>query len=149
MKLNITIGGQAKNGYFNIDPTAKDDEAEKTAIPLDQLDKVVDDSECTEIILENILQYIKQQHIGPLFNNIIKKIRHRGKLILIFDDINVILKHFLRGAINLQELNDILYNAKQSTHTISSIEGVIKGFNLSILSKELNQTKAIIIAQRN
>lgn len=148
MKLNITVGGQAKVGYFNIDPTANPNQSDKLALPLDQLDRVAEDSECTEIIIENVLQYIQYRSVPIFLNSIVKKMRHGCRLIIIFDDINVILKHFFRTEFTLEELNDIIYNGKQSTHSISSMEDILKSLNLNIESKEINQTKGIIIAKR-
>ena len=80
MKIRITVGEKQKlNGYTNIDPITKFDDI---AIDIRNLDELVSDAECTEIISEGVIDFLNRGDFVIAINNWVKKMRHGGKIIV-------------------------------------------------------------------
>ena len=152
MKLNITVGGISKSGYFNIDPTANDNEADKHNMQINELDKVADDAECTEIILDNILNYFLLQNLNNIMPLICKKLRHGGKLIVNFIDASIVSKMFVNNLISLETFNNLIFGQDQinrrNAYNIKFIQDILTGLGLEIESISYDNTEASITAKR-
>lgn len=146
MRLNITVGGFSHAGYTTIDPVFNT--ADRLNIQLNQLDNVVEDSECTDIILDNILHYIKLEQIETLLSHVIRKLRHNGELVINFNDINLLSQKIFRCSIEPEQYNEVLFNGKQSVFTLQYLEEILKNNNLEITSKEFVSFKGTLKARR-
>src|ERR1044072_4853402 len=86
MKINLLYNSNnLLSGFINIDPLASPEEiksGKKIVSFLDNLDGVVEDSECTAILAEDILCYIPAKDVGGAIDNWIRKLRHKGTLII-------------------------------------------------------------------
>jgi len=101
MKLNIAFNKEL-SGYTNIDIS-------KQPIDLGNLDSVCGPSECTEIILDKVLNYIPFRNIGKALEHICSKMRLRGRMIIIFHDVSSIIRKYFIAEINEEELNLALF----------------------------------------
>jgi hypothetical protein len=64
MKLRITVGSEQKiNGYINIDPVSQFDDLQAD---LRNLDLVADDAECSEILAEEVIDFVHREEVYPL-----------------------------------------------------------------------------------
>ena len=91
MKINITVGSSHFiNGYLNIDPITGQDGGEAQAIKADirNLDDLVMDSECHEIIAEDVLDFLEKEDAKIALSNWARKLRHKGMIIVGGTDIH-------------------------------------------------------------
>ena len=151
MRLNITVGGEAKNGYFNIDPIAEKDDNIKLAIPMHDLGKAVEDAECTEIIVENSICYLPHDHIVNVVAHWVSKLRHKGTLIITDFDIREVVKRYLAGSINLEQFNEIAFgrgHTKKNGIDMNLITKILQHLNMQIVSKKIDYSRFTIVARR-
>jgi hypothetical protein len=151
MRLNITVGGEPKNGYYNIDPLASDNDGVKVAVPMHELGKVVEDAECTEIIVEDSICYLPHDHVPSILSHWISKLRHRGSLIITDFDAREVVKRYMAGTISLTQFNEIMYGrgtTKKNGLDINLLTTYLKNFNMQIVSKKLDNYRYTVIARR-
>ena len=101
MKIRITVGSEEKlNGYTNIDPISHFDGLNAD---LRNLDEIASDAECSEILADEVIDFIRQEEVYPILDHWIRKLRHKGNIFISFYDTRQIAKAFFRGKINLDE----------------------------------------------
>ena len=95
MKLRITVGAEDKlNGYTNVDPVSQFDGLNAD---LRNLDAIVSDAECSEILADEVIDFIRQEEVYPILDHWINKLRHNGNIFVSFYDTRQIAKAFFRG----------------------------------------------------
>jgi len=153
MKVRITVGAEEKlNGYINLDPISKFDSLDTD---LRNLDGIVEDAECSEIIAEEVIDFVGRQEVYPILDHWISKLRHDGKIFLSFYDTRQIAKAFFRGKINLDEFNMIVHGTfsaswdiRLSHTTVEELSTFLESRGLVITKKTLDGLKATIGAIR-
>ena len=158
MKINITIGSSHFiNGYLNIDPITGQDVEGAEAIRADvrNLDNLAMDSECKEIIAEDILDYLEKEDARAALSNWVSKLRHGGKIIVGGTDIYEACKQFYHRVIPLDEFNRIIHGTlenpwevKLSHSTLFELETELKRLGIKILKKRINGLNMIIEGER-
>ena len=82
MKLNLLWGtGHPLSGYTNIDPHSYNKEGIVNG-DITKLDEFVEDSEATEILATNIIDYLPYYIVGSTISAWVKKLRRGGKIII-------------------------------------------------------------------
>ena len=158
MKVNITVGSSGHiNGYLNIDPITGSDDQEGDAVKCDvrNLDGLVMDSQCHEIIAENVLDYLTVTDATAALSNWTKKLRHKGRIIVGGTDAYEASKQFSQGVISLSQYNYIVHGSmgspwevKLSHNTVSSLESSLKFLGIKILKKRINGLNMVIEGER-
>jgi hypothetical protein len=146
MKLNITIQPYELSGYKNISPLTGSN----------VLDLPVEQAECTEIIAEDIIDYILYDKIQEVVSGYVSKLRHGGRIILGGTDVFEVSKQCLTQATPVQKINTILYGDgnpsgwgfKRSCTTIIHITSILSQLGLKITKQRLEETKFIVEAYR-
>jgi len=153
MKIRITVGEKEKlNGYVNIDPIAKFDD-----LPSDirNLDKIASDAECTEIISEDVIDFLEKKESLAVLSHWIKKIRRGGKIIVTSVDAYEAAKSFYRKNIDISTFNTVIHgnfsqpwDVRLSHTTIEELSDHLKSHGLTVTKKRINGVKLIVEAER-
>ena len=78
MKIRITVGAEEKlNGYINVDPVSRFDDLESD---VRNLDSIAEDAECSEVLAEEVIDFIRREEVYPILDHWISKLRHGGKM---------------------------------------------------------------------
>jgi hypothetical protein len=146
-KFRLAVDNQEISGFTLISPF-------KGHNPI-QLNEYIDDGEASEIILENILEYIPSEQILNFFKSLSAKLSHGGTCTIISKDIIILAEAFTRGEISIIDFNKILFGNKThawdfriSTITLADINDICKSLGLSILERKITGYDFIIKVQR-
>jgi len=153
MKIRITVGEQEKlNGYLNIDPITKFD---GLAVDIRNLDEVVSDAECTEIISEDVIDFLEKEESMISLSHWIKKLRHGGKIIVTSVDAREVSRSFYRKEIDIEIFNKAVHgnfsepwDVRLSHSTLEELSRFFESQNLKVTKKRINGIKLIVEAQR-
>tara|TARA_R110002110_G_scaffold37253_6_gene123268 strand:- start:6978 stop:7442 length:465 start_codon:yes stop_codon:yes gene_type:complete len=153
MKIRITVGEKQKlNGYTNIDPITKFDDI---AIDIRNLDELVSDAECTEIISEGVIDFLNRGDFVIAINNWVKKMRHGGKIIVTSIDALEVAKAFSRKEIDIEVFNQAIHGNLSSgwdvllSHTtLEELSSILEKLGLTVTKKRINGIKLIVEAER-
>ena len=153
MKVRITVGEQEKlNGYTNVDPITKFD---GISIDVRNLDGLVSDAECTEIVSEGVIDYLDRKDFVLAISNWVKKMRHGGKIVVTSIDALEVAKGFLKRKIDIEVFNKAIHGGFSSpwdvflSHTtIEELSSILEGLGLIITKKRTNGIKLIVEAKR-
>jgi len=153
MKIRITVGAKEKlNGYLNVDPISKFDDL---SVDIRNLDDVVSDAECTEIISEGVIDFLSREDFVLSINNWVKKMRHGGKIIIISIDALETAKSLFRNKINIETFNNLIHGGFSagwdvflSHTTLEELSGLLESLGLTITKKRINGLNLIVEAKR-
>lgn len=146
MRLNFSVRNEF-NGYKNINPLSTD-------VDFSNFDTICEPSECTEIILDDFLSYIKIVNFGKFLQQIVSRLRHKGILIIVFYDLEELSKLVFKNELNIAAYNEILFGrendkiTKSSIYNIDTINHSLTELGLNVLTMEIDGAEVIIKAQR-
>jgi DNA-binding Xre family transcriptional regulator len=142
MKLHIHLNHQELSGFNNINVGTEN-------INLGNLDSICCAAECTDIIIKDILRFIGYEQLPLVINHLASRLRHGGKLTLIFPDINSILRSYNNGEISEKDLNLVLFNnGTRSCFSYNYIKKILQAIPLNILKINITTEQVIIISER-
>lgn len=152
MKIYITTTQPGLNGYITINPTG----LENTVVAnIHNLDQQCDDAECTEILADDILDYIHGSQLVNTLKNWVSKLRHGGRLIVGGTDLIETAKNIVTGDLSLVDANRTLYGDssmmfrnKVAQYTIKEVKDMLKECGLTIIKKRTQGIKFIVEAER-
>ena len=153
MKIRITVGETEKlNGYINIDPITKFDEI---AIDIRNIDEVVSDAECTEIISEGVIDFLEKEESMEVLSHWIKKLRHGGRIVVTSIDAREVSRSFYKKEIDIEIFNKAMhgnFSAPWDVHlshsTVEELSDFFESQNLNVTKKRINGIKLIVEAER-
>lgn len=155
MKVNLLWGnGDPISGYVNIDPHSYDKE-NITNGDVTNLDDIIDNSEATEILAADIIDYLPHEVGIKTIGHWVTKLRHKGKLTVGGSDIYEISKVFSQKAIGLKEALEAMHGTQQkpwdfkvSHSTVSDLSEVLESYGLTVLKKRVNGLRMVVEAMR-
>jgi hypothetical protein len=159
-KVKVSINKLPRNGFTNIDPCPDipdkyEDVFDVIHADFRNLDKVIYDSECDEIIIEDIVDFIPEPNLYDHIECWTKKLRHNGQITITGTDLEETIKCYTSGRMGISDINLEIYGACNSTWsfkggltTLGYVTKVLKGHNLKIRYKNLNDNKFMVIARR-
>jgi len=153
MKIRITVGANEQlSGYVNIDPISKFNDL---AIDIRDLSEVVENSECREILAEDVIDFLEKKESFTVISNWISKLRHGGKIIITSVDAHVTSGLLYKGKIELSTFNKLMHgnftapwDVKLSHSTIEEMSSFLISQGLVINKKRQNGPHMIIEAER-
>lgn len=147
MKLLLNNTNVGLSGYLHVSPMNGDN-------PTD-LDRYVDNNECSEILCDEIINYIPITELYKYFVKLESKLAHNGKLIINSNDSIEIAKLYHNGNIDTLTFNNLIYGTrantwefKQSVICLDEAVAIFKNLNLKILSKKISQYNFILVGER-
>ena len=153
MKIRITVGEKEKlNGYLNIDPIAKFDDL---SVDVRNLDDIVSDSECTEIISDGVIDFLNRKDFALAIKHWVKKMRHGAKIIVTSIDALEVAKSFSRKKIDTEVFNKAIHgNFSEDwdiflNHTtLEELSSILETLGLTVTKKRINGIKLTVEAER-
>ena len=157
-KINLIYGkGDVLHTHVNINPFANDADGEKIIRgDISNLDKYVDDAELSELVAQDVIDYIPISETQKTLNNWISKIRIGGTIILGGVDLLESCKALSLRQIDTLEANFILhgtqekpYLVRKSSFTCSELCDYIKeNFDFKITKKRVESYSMVVEARR-
>ncbi len=145
MKLYFCINKQPLNGYVNINLATQ-------RVDFSNLNTLCEAAECTEMILDDVLEYLPLQTIPDILVKLITRLRKKGKIVIHNLDINETIKQYTNGLTSVADLNLMLYGHNQankcSAFSHVDLHDILVTNGLQIVSIELLSNSFTIIAQR-
>jgi hypothetical protein len=156
MKIILTMKPEsAPKTYIILSPVVQDNTETEKKINilshslLNSLDDYIEDGEAEEIILDDIIEYIRSDIFIMVFEKCIKKIKHGGKIIITGTDIYLVCKAFVEYKISIEELNLLVYgNAKNIGLTSETISKYLEKIGFKIIKRRHEIYDYLIEAQR-
>ena len=151
MKVNLILDGHPLSGYVNIDPHGFGEES-KVVGGVENLDEFVEDSEATEILALDIIDFLPPDLVLPTIQHWITKLRHGGKIVIGGKDLWQISKALYYKIINTKQANEAIHgNEKKLRHnqlTMEELTSILEKQDLKILKKRINSLDMSVEAQR-
>jgi hypothetical protein len=150
MKLKISVNKDIRNGYTNIDPVSV------PGTKIRELNKI-DDNECTEIILQEALDYVGRVEIDRYLDLILSKLRKSGELIIVSNDIYAITKLYQNQKITSEDFNFMVFgdlrDEREVKYGILELEELVlalqdKGLKIINRTSDVHKGKLTIKAKR-
>lgn len=160
MRLRLSVGKIPQSGYINIDPIPKGDTVSGLTVrPLDfrtmEFFDVSKKSECTEILLDDVLEYVGSHQLEEFLSYICAKLRKYGKIHLKGLDITEITRMRYNDELSENEMNLLLFGPqdtpwgfKNGCHSARKIKQILEGLGLKITSIKLDNGKYCISGER-
>ena len=153
MKVRISVGQREKlNGYINVDPISKFDDL---AVDIRNIDSVASDAECTELICEDVIDFLHREETFEVLTGWSKKIRHKGEIVVTSVDAYQVCRSFLEKDIDIEQFNKIVHGTFQSpwdvrlSHTtLEELSEFFTSLGLIVTKKKISGIRIIIEATR-
>ena len=121
---------------------------------ISSIDLFVDDSEATEIIIDSMLTLFPYIELGPVLSKVMSKLRINGRIIIYEKDIDIICHHYNRMGMDVQDINDLLFDTSSSIASVLNAETLgesLKQMGLTIEEQFINNEtmQVVITARRN
>ena len=159
MKVNLLIDnpGDVRSGYLNIDPIAEPGDVNgRIKGDIGNLSEHVDAGEADEIVALDILDYFPTNTVDIVLNNWLTRLRHGGRLTMSVVDIREVARGVLAGNLSPNDYNELLYGKqeqpwqfKKSIYTLNQIAEVLANLGFKILSKRIQNLRAVITIERS
>jgi len=149
MKVNITFNNEShKSGHVNLDLVKGDDIFNLGS-------HGIDDSECTEISVEDCLEYVPHNQAVEAIKRWVSKLRHGGKIGISLTDCNEVFKAGFNKSCSQEDLRILLYGSsenqwghKVNQFTIEEIIAILTSLNLRVMKRRINAFKMYVEAER-
>ena len=152
MKVHINVGKPAINGYINLDPMGGED---KCVGQITNINGIAEDAECTEILADDILDFIPSNEILNTLRHYVGKLRHGGKLIIGGTDLHSVCQAIVTKQLNCVEANHLLHGEQNNTWAfkygqinLDDLVKLLSDLGLKIMKKRLNSYKMCVEAIR-
>mgnify|MGYP003637527175 CR=1 FL=1 len=132
----IPMGGEHPEGYQVL-------EVRGGNINLDQFSE----SECTEILAPELMDYFSFEDLNPMLVSLVKKIRIGGTIVIGGVDARMMARGVVGGSIQIYDLNKALFSRRSITD-INLTKEVLISLGLKIVSARLIGLKYEIEATR-
>jgi hypothetical protein len=155
MRINLMWGnGSPLSGYTNVDPHSYDKEDVING-DITDLNDIVDDSEATEILVADVIDYLPRAMVAKAISHWVTKLRHKGRIVIGGHDIYEITKIMSQQGISAEEISDVLHGTqnhpwefKASHTTAADLAKTLEQHGLKILKKRVSGFKMIVEAIR-
>lgn len=145
MKINITIVPNKLSGYTNISPLQGDD----------IFNLNLENNCCTEIIADNILDYIPLNKLQETLTHYTSKLRLNGTLIVGGIESKELIKQYNNGAISMPDFNRLVYGEQNHPWTfkrylasLNQICHILSSLGLKVTKKRIENLNFIVEAKR-
>ena len=137
-KVNFVVGeAQSRPGYIELNATHIAD-----------LNKTLDDGECTEIIALDVLDFLPLAQRGNFLNHLMQKLEIGAIMKVGGREINAVANAVGSGQINEETANACIYQGRQSMTTAVKTRDLMKFIGLEITAAYNNGFNYIVEARR-
>jgi hypothetical protein len=156
-KVNLLYGdGDILSGFLNVHSWYQGEPNDEIRIgDVKNLDYLVADSQLTELIATDVLDYLILGEAAPVMANWIKKLRHGGKIVVGGIDLLKVCQSFNDYAINLETANKLIHGSQDQPHkvrrfnlTLNGVADFLKEQGLKIMKRRYAGFQYLIEAER-
>lgn len=157
-KINLIYGeGDVFHTHLNINPfSEKPDGKIIVRDDVSNIDKYADDSELSELIATDVIDFLPANKTSEILENWIKKIRLGGKIVIGGVDLIEVCKCLSQYKMDILEANALLHGEQNKPYMIRKVNFTVVGlseylkerFGFEIISKSINNFKMIVEARR-
>ena len=160
MKIRLSVNKLPWSTHLNIDPCPlieqnMENQFEVFARDIRNLDSIVETSECTEILVEDGIDYVHTSVLIEVVENWLSKLRHNGTIILKGTNLETVVRKYINGQITTLDLNNILYGTqdhpwhyKSGCVNIEEVVEILQKAGLKIISKQIDNDQFVVIGRR-
>lgn len=158
MRINLLyLEEGARAGFVNVSPFATEETDElKIGDPTFNLDKLVDDAEATEIIANDVIDYLPASIVMDVLDHWVGKLRHGGRLVIGGTDLYEVCKGFTTYALDVHQANAHLHGhaadnpqyIKKITLTALGLSNFLATLGLKIVKKRVTGYHFIVETER-
>ena len=158
MRINLLYTEEEpRSGYLNVSPFATEETDElKIGDPTFKLSAWVDDAEATEIVANDVIDYLPADIVMDVLSHWVAKLRHGGTLIIGGTDLYEVCKGFTTYAIDVHQANAHLHGhaadnpqfVKKITLTALGLSNFLATMGLTIIKKRVTGYHFIVEAKR-
>ena len=142
MKLHFSLGQSNLSGYVNVDVS-------RHQLDLANLDNICEASECTEIIVNDILKFMSYDKMPEVIQHLTSRLRHGSKITIIITDVNSIIREYSAGKVDEKELNKLLFDqGARSCFSYDYLVRILKSVHLNVLNIDIQREQVVITAER-
>jgi hypothetical protein len=139
MKVYLTVKGDNITGYHTIDASSGGDIVAMSG---------VEDSEATEIIASDVINFVSLSSLEELISGWIKKMRHGCTLVLGGVEIDEVCKALVSKAIDINKFNETIYEGRTSQISRPELEKILIKHGLKITRKRSDNFNMVVEAIR-
>lgn len=151
MKVRIGYKQPTIKGFIHIDPSPTDNNVPAYNGLLEDLnlDGIVDNNECTEIIAGELINFIPVEKVFTVLTHVCMKLRHGGRITIGGIDCRMIALGVFNGGLDPKEFNNILYaEGHKSALPMNDMAALLSKIGLVVTSREMNGVSYLISAER-
>lgn len=117
---------------------------------IDLLDMLVEENECTNIIVESFLSNFNIENTRGVLEKILSKLRINGTIIITDIEIEVIANDLLLSNIDLEMFNSVIFagNKARSLLTIETVRHYLEEFGIKITRSYIENNFFVLEGKR-
>ena len=157
-KINLIYGeGDVFHTHLNINPFSENADGKiLVRDDVSNLDKYADDSELTELIAIDVIDFIPANKTSEVIDNWVKKIRIGGKIVIGGVDLFEVCKCLSQYKIDTYDANALIHGNQNKPYMIRRVNFTAIGiseylkdkFGFEIISKNISNFKMNVEARR-
>lgn len=151
MKVRIGYKQTTIKGFIHIDPKPIEENVPVYNGMLEDLnlDGIVDNNECTEIIAGELINFVPVEKVFTVLTHVCMKLRHGGRITIGGIDCRMIALGVFNGGLDPKEFNNILYaEGHKSALPMNDMAALLSKIGLVVTSREMNGVSYLISAER-
>lgn len=157
MKVNLLLDNPAgvRNGYINIDPFAPDNDRDRVKGDVSTISHSIDDGEASEILAYDILDFFAANMADEILAHWLSKLAHGGTLTVAVIDLLEVARGVTSHIVSIEQAQDLLHglqekkwDLKKSSYTLQQLVSTISSRGYKVLSKRVENYRAIVTCQR-
>jgi len=153
MRVNLLLNEPPIVGYTNIDAAIPTSTKDKIAGNVFNLDALVDDGECDEIIARNIINLCPVKDVGKVVKNWVNKLQHGGTLTVGTVDLKELSRAVHLGVVDVPTATQVLFGDQEniwrkSVMDIEILEALMERYGLKVINKSFDGIIGLVSGQR-
>lgn len=153
MRVNLLLNEPPIVGYTNIDVAIPTSTEDKIAGNVFNLDALVDDGECDEIIARNIINLCPVKDVGKVVKNWVNKLQHGGTLTVGTVDLKELSRAVHLGVVDVPTATQVLFGDQEniwrkSVMDIEILEALMERYGLKVINKSFDGIIGLVSGQR-
>ena len=118
-----------------------------------QKEPAIEGASCTEILADEVLDYIHTDEFESYVTNLVAKLRHGGTIVIGGIELIETLKATIRGQITESQYNEFVFGAKgtkrkSGCHSLPKLVELLQNLGLKVQKKKIEKNRMVVEATR-
>jgi hypothetical protein len=144
MRLYLSLGQVPPSGFTCVDVL-------KQNVNLTNMNDICEAAECTEIVVDHVLQLVPHNQLVPVLQHLASRLRRGGKITVLFPNLNTILRLYQNGDLSEAQANNLVFGEQVGNRSLFShrtVELILSKLELGVESVQLSGISSVVIAKR-